>query len=785
MKNYKSIILAIALMLFTAFGVSGCLFAVDTPILTRNGSIITWQQVDKASSYEVVLSGGTDEFSILTSENKYDLAEYLLEGKWDVKVKAKTTQTFYKDSEFSSPITFSVANALNVPQALDVVQENELVVTASWNAVEGATSYTIKAYKENDSSDAETMVVHGITSANIQTILPKGGTYKIAVRANSDEFNGEEGVFISSYCKDFSFTFAKKLYAPNVRSFIVNAAGGYILTWDAVDGATAYNVTLFGTDKILTTTSTSVDVLNISGGLPSIVKTNGIYNKNLQIAYVQAVGDGKLKLTSDYSLGLMCYAQSLTQSNIARNLGNLKMENFYAKYDGLSEFDFCADTQEELNSLVTFAIAYRIKELKFYHNVNGGDNALQTAFDNYPEMLSLVRSRQSNGFVDIKIDYYTPNSPTYTADTALTTSSSNITNNITTQTQFKSIDSFSKNPRSDDANYSVTDLPIYSRTKKISVYTSEQLFMAIQAGYMPMFSGACGAKYVWDEACKVSASIIDDNMTDYEKVEAIFDWICYTNRYDYNLYSYTEKENDLKKRYFRDSIWTNRAAENEYEEIEDKIRNFKGFFSEGMFFDGGQAVCDGISKTFVILCGVENIDAFKVNGTANGGGHAWNKVALDLNGDSVSEWYTIDCTWNDATIEDNTSGNIRYRKELLTKSYFLVTDDFISSNHTEEWPNLSSRKSTTEFNYFTYSKFEIDGETYDLYFNEDSKEEISKIITYLCNSRSSFVYKVENGYIGTILTDRGNYIADQLRYRGWAVYNVSKNRISLMVCYKL
>ena len=50
------------------------------------------------------------------------------------------------------------------------------------------------------------------------------------------------------------------------------------------------------------------------------------------------------------------------------------------------------------------------------------------------------------------------------------------------------------------------------------------------------------------------------------------------------------------------------------------------------------AVCDGLSKAYVLLCAIEGIDCVKVNGKADGAGHAWNKVYLVDDEYNVNGW---------------------------------------------------------------------------------------------------------------------------------------------------
>jgi len=81
----------------------------------------------------------------------------------------------------------------------------------------------------------------------------------------------------------------------------------------------------------------------------------------------------------------------------------------------------------------------------------------------------------------------------------------------------------------------------------------------------------------------------------------------------------------------------------------------------GALVKPNQAVCDGYSKAFLLLCQKEGIDCVVALGTSltkDGGRHAWNYVKVD------NKWYGIDVTWNDS---DN-------------NNYFLLGTSFFSSH---------------------------------------------------------------------------------------------------------
>ena len=192
-----------------------------------------------------------------------------------------------------------------------------------------------------------------------------------------------------------------------------------------------------------------------------------------------------------------------------------------------------------------------------------------------------------------------------------------------------------------------TSLPIDSNEKTYLVKTTDALYRAVSYGYRPTFEGAnSNAEIAYNEAREIALSIIDDNMTDVEKLLAISGYIANNVVYDYA------------------------AAGAGY--TAEKALTLSCYYIEGAL--DGLAVCDGISKLFCLLCGFENIPCVRVVGTANGGDHAWNKALVDADEDGVKEWYGFDLTWaNVKCPETATSGTEVYLFDYLFLSETDIT----------------------------------------------------------------------------------------------------------------
>ncbi len=144
---------------------------------------------------------------------------------------------------------------------------------------------------------------------------------------------------------------------------------------------------------------------------------------------------------------------------------------------------------------------------------------------------------------------------------------------------------------------------------------------------------------------------IKSNFSTYEKVHAIHDYLVYYVSYDFELMEQTLSgvvSNDLPQ-----------------------------FNANGALLNK-KAVCDGLSKAFIILCGIEGIRAIRITGDyfdTNYNAsipHAWNKVTLD-----GYNWYNVDVTMDSFSVKKGNSYT-----SYLTHGYFLVSDDSICDNVT-------------------------------------------------------------------------------------------------------
>lgn len=349
-------------------------------------------------------------------------------------------------------------------------------------------------------------------------------------------------------------------------------------------------------------------------------------------------------------------------------------------------------SKEELKNLILFVLENKIAEIKFY----AGYSTPETVKNDVSEVRDCVEesgiipgySLETSGNVfTIKFRFF--------ADEAGVIETVN-------SPEFDAPDGFG------DAVQNTYSKPHYDNVKKernfyidsvketMSVSTSNMLYKAVAWGYKPVFMGsqAENLKQIYDNAKDALSYIVSDEMSEYEKVHAIYDYIIYNVRYDHDCANAEDK-------YVSGNLSLN-----------EKMKYY-GYYLEGIFLDkfykkDMHAVCDGKSKAFVLMCGIEGITAVRISGKAssdgkNFGGHAWNKVLLDLNGTGDKEWYFVDTTWGD--VGDDS-------KEFLSHAYFLLSDDEVKNTHVEN-PGHDYPKAEGKFDYYAHETYTSSGTEYN------------------------------------------------------------------------
>lgn len=260
---------------------------------------------------------------------------------------------------------------------------------------------------------------------------------------------------------------------------------------------------------------------------------------------------------------------------------------------------------------------------------------------------------------------------------------------------------------------------------ELACSTSNQLFYAAQVGAKPVPASGSSAERMYSSAKKALTEAVNEDMTDAEKVTAIYDWLIMNVTYDYDALKYTDVQV---------------AAE------------YDAFYLEGVF-DTGRAVCDGISKAFTLMCRMEGIPCVRVIGD----GHAWNKVFVD------GTWYIADATFGDTGIELD-----RTNYSFMTHQYLLTTEYTIASgiggrqiSYREKAENYLDENyyALSDYGYYRKKKFFVDDKEYD--FVISSKAEYNTLYNWAKSLGHKGPYSVDfytesRDYLGSGKYTTGN-----------------------------
>ncbi len=236
------------------------------------------------------------------------------------------------------------------------------------------------------------------------------------------------------------------------------------------------------------------------------------------------------------------------------------------------------------------------------------------------------------------------------------------------------------------------------------VYTTQQLFYALEHHYRvtPLENSPAEKYYA---LCKdLLRDIVSDDMSDQEKFFTIYNYIINNVHYDYEALDAPESEDlDFPDKY---------------------CASYKAFYIEG-FFDDQTVVCDGFSKTYVVLARLEGLDILRATGayvagydysSINQAGHAYCFINYDGT-------YHLSCpTWGQQR-------NGTY--SLPTYDYFAATHKMIYPYLNTYWDEieLSQNSDLTFLNHMYFDVDETEISAFDL-----KKENFNSLLSLVNNT---------------------------------------------------
>ena len=555
--------------------------------------------------------------------------------------------------------------------------------TISWNNVTNSDEYDVFA---NETKVATVVSKSGVNTYNFSSVLKDNvAVYKFYIIATAKDYNSSPKSNVVTFLnstEDASIVSTVKVSNEALNRVVNLTVGDNILSWDTVENASKYYVYMKTNAIAETVFETAVNAFDFS---------QYVDNDEVVMFRVGVKDDNDV-----IAMSLPYYYNTCTIQ-----------PNYHSKMfiiDGVLGDHYITD-QTELNHLIYYAFINRVTEVPVYFsasfmneivNLYGTTKKEYIGYGQYEtiDFYHLVKSVSiaCNSFTDTcaydtglkdvtSSDYYKKDFK-ITFDFVMGVEPENTTSKVREQNP-------ADTPYYNKVNYEkrASDYNNFATDKRLAVEyvsTTEQLFHAVEGGSTPLFKRVDdqkpSAKKMYETAKTVLREIISDEMTEYEKVLSIFDYICFNTIYDDMVCEIPVDANP-------------------------SFASYTSFFLEGVFNDG-LAVCDGFSKAFSLLCNMEGIRAYRISGTVDGDGHAWNKVKVNGN------WYVVDITWSvtksGAGEDVGNELDLFKNKEFLSYKYFLVNDDFIKSTHQPS--NVFFNNSIPAFNdYYYYETHKFDG----------------------------------------------------------------------------
>lgn len=593
----------------------------------------------------------------------------------------------------------------------------------AFQGVAGTTTYDIycndKLFETYENEKESKSILYNFSNA-----LTENGKYEFYVVAVSDSLYLEDSD--PSNTVELNYTKTETPIAPpisedkRVVEFSVSADG--VVAYTPLDGVSQYTMYLYSNTTGLNSYSVSSNVVNL---------------KNTEYSLVHEIYAIRLGYTDDEGSHMSSEIKYYNPDKCSPYTDNIYI------FDGLIN-DYYISSINELNNIMYYSYIDRNEDfnIKFSPTMKtvieegyDGDyfiqmvnNAVNDAIDQYFETQAYKPGQSTGGYVqqlstnseyNIKVSYYGVKE----CDVSIPVSSNEVYTQGNNSGYYDTVD---YTMLGDDYNDFVSDKYFLYTTCS----TSEELYWAVENKITPVVVAGSRADVIYKKAKEVLRDIISEEMTDYEKTLAIFDWISLNTNYDYTDY---------------DSIYRGGIS------LGRLPMYLPCFYLEGVFMTG-YAVCDGFSKAYSLMCNMLGIDAIRIVGTAitNGksGGHAWNKVYVDKNTeDSLpGQYYLVDITWTEI---------ISAGDEVLSHLYFLLGDDDVKDTHFDFEGRVNKfGKYVANDNYFYYDNHTFtcvsqdNSQVVEYDWVIESNKEMKDLFYYtLHNSLESVEYVVDIDYM--------------------------------------
>ncbi|MBQ8614954.1 MAG: hypothetical protein IJ415_00065 [Clostridia bacterium] len=679
--------------------------------------ILKFYGVESAGSYELLINYNKitvpAKNSFYTGIYEIDISNYLIAANnYEIKVRAipATSSINIQSSEYNVAnyaLTKQLAMVTNIQ-----VTENEGVYTLSFNPIDNAYAYRVRIVKENDSNYVKYLNDLGLSnsfeitqSVDVTDYLIQRGSYYFYITALAPKQNS----YYADAIESTTFGYVNKmttLNSPTNITYTNLTKNSYLLNWTGDEHADYYLVKI--TDprsishefKVYNAESTDINkYMTVQGtytiSIYSMINPTSENAKeyasssatNVNIRYIyQSQRD--FERYSVYMYG--GYYDFMVED--ALSLKNLLWYHYLYEIDSTTNLTMMLTKKQKENGStetmreVIERIAQEANDLLLYNFNNDEqwlslansstttDSALfsylcQKLLEIYPEYNVLEGFNVSHSANSQVFElYYRNGLNAEKVEATKTFTNTNYGN------EYSYIDLYSRK--------SATGAFAIDAREEELVTTTEQLLQAVQHNRKPKFVGESEtAELVYNNAKLVLSAIITNNMSETEKVNAIFNWL--SASFDLTYYSISNVT------YITGSIEQNDISTYGLSKIyylEGIFENIEMLSNGDLVIGSNLATSKSYSKAFALLCAIEGIESVVINGTYETTihgtnttvNHTWNKVLIDTSIDnSGKNWYAVDLTFSDNRIYFN---DLTLGYGISSHTYFLTTDSYAELN---------------------------------------------------------------------------------------------------------
>ena len=210
-----------------------------------------------------------------------------------------------------------------------------------------------------------------------------------------------------------------------------------------------------------------------------------------------------------------------------------------------------------------------------------------------------------------------------------------------------------------------------------------------------------------EKACEIIEEIIDNDMTDFEKENAINTYLCENAEYNDEIMDYINPNGTISS---------------------DAVYDFANSFTPYGVLVENLGVCESYSEAFLLLCQAAGIDAIIETGKLGGVNHEWNRVKID------GSWYIMDVTNNDSEVIPNCYFNLsdKVAQGVLIADSYALMDDAI--------------------NQYVASSMECEFYTMNKLYTEDNVDAVDMLSEQLESNNIAVIRTSKNASNATILS---------------------------------